>query len=546
MSAIPLRAGEGCGNTFVLARAADLAAAGAEGGAALAALARRACGARVDGLLVLGEPDAEGVAELRIFNRDGSDGGACLNGLRVAACAGGAERGVFLMAGRRVQWRRLPGGEFALDLGALADARIRAVEVDGRAGTAVDFWNPHAIFPCEDPESFPLEHFAARCAARTDLFPQGVNVEVVRADAPGAVRARVWERGVGETQACGSGAVAIALAAWQAGRAGPLEVRMRGGPLRLRRLPEGGVELAGAARAEPDWTRDALYHEYTAAADPRLPRVPFAVFPAREHESGPTREIVWDLAAALRTDWPATAPGLLASFLRILPGEALSTRARASSQMFYVIRGAGITRSRHGALAWSRGDLMAFPGGGELVHEAGADAALYAVSDEPLLRHLGAAPAEERFRPTLHTAAAMQAALRRVNAEPGATERNRNGVLLANAAAPLTMTLTHSLWALFNELPAGVVQKPHRHNSVALDLCIAAAPGVYTLIGESLDAAGRVAGGRRMDWQPGAAFTTPAGWWHSHHNESAQSALVLPVQDAGLHSWLRTLDIRFA
>lgn len=328
---------------------------------------------------------------------------------------------------------------------------------------------------------------------------------------------------------------------------------MSGGPLRLHRMPEGGVELAGAASvalpstdSEPDWRRDAQFHEYTAAADPQLPRVPFAVFPAREHESGPTREIAWDLSAALRTDWPATAPGLLASFLRILPGTSLCTRARASSQMFYVIRGAGRTRSRHGALAWSRGDLMAFPGGGDLAHEASADAALYAVSDEPLLRFLGAEPAEERFRPTLHAAAAMQAALRQVNAEPGAGQRNRNGVLLANAAAPLTMTLTHSLWSLFNELPAGVVQKPHRHNSVALDLCIAAGPGVYTLIGESLDASGRIVGGRRMDWQPGAAFTTPSGWWHSHHNESDRSALVLPVQDAGLHSWLRTLDIRFA
>jgi gentisate 1,2-dioxygenase len=65
------------------------------------------------------------------------------------------------------------------------------------------------------------------------------------------------------------------------------------------------------------------------------------------------------------------------------------------------------------------------------------------------------------------------------------------------------------------------------------------------MIGESVDAQGRIVDGRRMDWKPGAAFTTPPGWWHSHHNESKQNALVLPVQDAGLHTWLRTLDIRF-
>ena len=95
-------------------------------------------------------------------------------------------------------------------------------------------------------------------------------------------------------------------------------------------------------------------------------------------------------------------------------------------------------------------------------------------------------------------------------------------------------------------LPARRVQSPHRHNSVALDLCIAAAPGTYTLIGASLDAQGRIVDPRRMEWMAGAAFTTPPGLWHSHHNESSERALVLPVQDAGLHSWLRTLDIRFS
>lgn len=295
-----------------------------------------------------------------------------------------------------------------------------------------------------------------------------------------------------------------------------------------------------------DWTADAQYFEYTSAADPRLPPVPFSVFPASEHESGATREIAWDLSGHLGTDWQATAPNLLASFLRLQVGETLKTRAHASSQMFYVIRGAGVTDSPHGQLDWSRGDLFVLPGGSELVHQAAEDAALYAVSDEPLLRFLGADPREERFRPTLYRAAAMQAELRKVNSDPDAAQRNRNGVLLANTAAPRTQTLTHSLWSLFNELPPGVVQKAHRHNSVALDLCIAAAPGTYTLIGEQIDAQGRIVDGRRMDWKAGAAFTTPPGLWHSHHNESKSAALVLPVQDAGLHSWLRTLDIRFA
>jgi gentisate 1,2-dioxygenase len=49
----------------------------------------------------------------------------------------------------------------------------------------------------------------------------------------------------------------------------------------------------------------------------------------------------------------------------------------------------------------------------------------------------------------------------------------------------------------------------------------------------------------RCDWIPGGVFVTPPGWWHSHHNESDELAWVLPMQDAGLYTHQRTLDIRF-
>jgi gentisate 1,2-dioxygenase len=44
----------------------------------------------------------------------------------------------------------------------------------------------------------------------------------------------------------------------------------------------------------------------------------------------------------------------------------------------------------------------------------------------------------------------------------------------------------------------------------------------------------------------GGAFVRPPGWWHSHHNESDEDAIVLPVLDAGLHTYMQTLDIQFA
>lgn len=52
--------------------------------------------------------------------------------------------------------------------------------------------------------------------------------------------------------------------------------------------------------------------------------------------------------------------------------------------------------------------------------------------------------------------------------------------------------------------------------------------------------------GKRFDWEPRSIFITPPGLWHSHHNESGQPAHVLPIQDAGLHTYLRTLSILFS
>lgn len=50
----------------------------------------------------------------------------------------------------------------------------------------------------------------------------------------------------------------------------------------------------------------------------------------------------------------------------------------------------------------------------------------------------------------------------------------------------------------------------------------------------------------RVDWETGAMFVTPPRWWHSHHNDSNEEAWVLPMQDAGLYTYQRTLDIRFS
>ena len=99
---------------------------------------------------------------------------------------------------------------------------------------------------------------------------------------------------------------------------------------------------------------------------------------------------------------------------------------------------------------------------------------------------------------------------------------------------------------MFGKLPVDAVQRPHRHQSVALDLVGACEPGCYTLVGRSIDEHGEIVDPIRVDWEPAAAFVTPPGLWHAHHNESGAPAWIIPIQDAGLHTYLRSLDIRFA
>jgi gentisate 1,2-dioxygenase len=95
-------------------------------------------------------------------------------------------------------------------------------------------------------------------------------------------------------------------------------------------------------------------------------------------------------------------------------------------------------------------------------------------------------------------------------------------------------------------VPPGAMQPPHRHQSVALDLILDCDPGCYTLVGTELAADGTIRNPQRIDWEAGGAFITPPGHWHAHGNESGRTARLLPIQDAGLHTYLRSLDIRFS
>lgn len=99
---------------------------------------------------------------------------------------------------------------------------------------------------------------------------------------------------------------------------------------------------------------------------------------------------------------------------------------------------------------------------------------------------------------------------------------------------------------MFGIVRPGSIQKPHRHQSVALDFIVSCGPGCYTLIGRDIDTDGNIVNPTRQDWTSGMVFVTPPGYWHAHFNEGDTRSYVLPLQDAGLQTYLRSLDIRFS
>ena len=312
-----------------------------------------------------------------------------------------------------------------------------------------------------------------------------------------------------------------------------------------------------AASAAPhDWQAAVEIYDYRRAANPIRPGlsepIPDRCWPPSLHAGEKTAILPLDLSAELGCSGPATSPALAAHFLRILPGEGIKASASATSSLFYVLRGSGRLErpSSPGQppleLSWAAGDLFVLPCGTDPLLQADSDSLLYWVHDGPLLRYLGVAPLQPRFRPCHYAAARLEAELQALMADPSAARSNRLSILLASADHPASRTVTHTLWAMLGVVPAGAVQPPHRHQSVALDLIIDCDPGCYTLVGTELAADGSIRNPRRIDWQPQGAFITPPGHWHAHVNESGRTARLLPIQDAGLQTYLRSLDIRFA
>ena len=177
-------------------------------------------------------------AEVVIWNPDGSTAELSGNATRIAAAWLGAERTTVRVGDREVAARRLSDGQIEQELGAVSVSPVeRVAEYDV---IPVDVGNPHAVV-VGDPDELPSIGPILETHPR---FPRRTNVQVARVDGPGRVTARVWERGVGETSASGTSAVAVAAATHRDGDV--VVVSFPGGDLHVR-LDRGRAWLTGTA-----------------------------------------------------------------------------------------------------------------------------------------------------------------------------------------------------------------------------------------------------------------------------------------------------------
>ena len=266
----------GAGNDFVVL---DLRDGALPPGAALAAkLADRHTGIGCDQILTIEPPrSATAVAAYGIWNADGSPSGQCGNGARCVAAwlvRDGAAVGARFVVDSPVgthEVENLGGDRFAIGMGvprfAPADVPLAgfeavqdeyALQLDGTdvAFGAISMGNPHAVVEVADTAAADVAGIGA-ALQRSPAFPQSCNVGFAQVLAPDHLRLRVYERGVGETLACGSGACAAVASLVRRGRlAREATVSLPGGDLHIR-WPSDDAEVIMAGPAafvfEGEW-----------------------------------------------------------------------------------------------------------------------------------------------------------------------------------------------------------------------------------------------------------------------------------------------------
>lgn len=228
-----------------------------------------------DGLILI-QPSQIADCKMRMFNADGSEGRMCGNAIRCIArymlerhpeiCPGDTVRIETLSGIKIVTAQRDAEGKPSMlraDMGApvlspesipvlTAAPQDLSIEVPGFSGSGVcvSMGSPHIVFFIDsDPSELDIAHIGPAIESHS-LFSERVNVEFVQMQPDGSLKMRVWERGSGETMACGTGACATAVAAMLKGRTPQrtATVHLRGGDLIIEWNPDNNrVYMTGPA-----------------------------------------------------------------------------------------------------------------------------------------------------------------------------------------------------------------------------------------------------------------------------------------------------------
>jgi diaminopimelate epimerase len=249
---------EGLGNDFVVV---DVASPQALSPEKALQICDRHRGVGADGVLLVLPPATPAArARMLVLNADGSRPEMCGNGIRCVAlhlarrdAAPGITYVIDTDAGPRTCEVERHGdlGDVTVDMGRAELTGEHVADLDGKpvTFTCVSVGNPHAIAFDVEASRADLDRFGPSVSG---AFPEGCNVELARRVADGKFEVAVWERGVGQTLACGTGACATAVAAVTRNLASPsqnVEVRLPGGPLEIVVTAPGlGLRMRGPAR----------------------------------------------------------------------------------------------------------------------------------------------------------------------------------------------------------------------------------------------------------------------------------------------------------
>jgi diaminopimelate epimerase len=252
----------GLGNDFVIFDARDASLSMTPPLAR--AVADRHFGIGCDTVVVIGPGGGETDASLRFINADGGEVDACGNatrcvarllmderGLRSVRLSTGAGQVICSDAGRglvevdmgpaRLEWNEIPLAEPRDTLNFALELEDQQLPV-----STVSMGNPHCVIFVPDAEKAPVAQLGPRIETHK-LFPKRTNVEFVSIIGENRLRQRTWERGIGITLACGTGACAVAVAAARLGKTGrKVEVVLDGGTLKIEwRESDGHVIMTG-------------------------------------------------------------------------------------------------------------------------------------------------------------------------------------------------------------------------------------------------------------------------------------------------------------